>query len=132
MNELFLARGNIISSKGLGKLKLESISKKAIFIAPKTYCLETIDGNFIYKVKGLNKDIPLTINDFEALLEKDSSIKKNQRKCCLSNKSLNEGTISILEQTYTLQQTDNKRELIYSHSSNQLIDTKPYTINSLG
>jgi hypothetical protein len=121
MNELF---PGIVNSKELGKLKLENISTKAIFLSPKCYCLETIDSKFIYKVKGLINKTQINFDDFNSLLTKDSLITKNQTKWY---KSLTEGTISLLEQSYTLQQTDNKRELIYD-STNQLIGTKPYNL----
>jgi hypothetical protein len=45
-------------------MKLENLIKKAIFLAPKMYYLETIDGKTIYKVKGLKHDVELTKNDF--------------------------------------------------------------------
>jgi hypothetical protein len=53
-----------LSETILGKLKLETQNKKAIFLTPKVYCLETIQGEFIHKVKGLNHDINLTFDDF--------------------------------------------------------------------
>jgi hypothetical protein len=58
---------DLINSKILGKMKLENILTDAIFLAPKLYCLETEDGEVIYKVKGLSQDIELTMNDFEQL-----------------------------------------------------------------
>jgi hypothetical protein len=61
-------------------MKLENILKNAIFLAPKVYCLETIDGNIIYKVKGLKHEIELTMNDFKSLLNKDALIVKTQTK----------------------------------------------------
>lgn len=90
MNELY---PGIVSNTGLGKLKLETISKKAIFLAPKCYALETLDGSFICKVKGLTKDVTLSLSDFETLLIKDSVLVKNQTKWY---KSLSEGMISVL------------------------------------
>jgi hypothetical protein len=71
---------NLISETVLGKLKLENICKKAIFLTPKVYCWETIDGKVIYKVKGLKHDIELTMSDFEGLLYKDSLLEKLQDK----------------------------------------------------
>jgi DNA polymerase elongation subunit (family B) len=67
-----------ISSTILGKMKLEYICNKAIFLAPKVYYLETVDGKVIYKVKGLKHEVELTLNDFESLLYKDTFIKKVQ------------------------------------------------------
>lgn len=54
MNNIYT---NVVSNTGLGKLKLETISNNAIFLAPKSYCLRTIDGDFIFKAKGLQKHI---------------------------------------------------------------------------
>lgn len=55
---------DLVSEKILGEMKLENIITKAIFLAPKIYCLETEDGNKSYKVKGLSHDIELTLKDF--------------------------------------------------------------------
>lgn len=71
---------HFVNDKILGKMKLENICKKAIFLAPKLYCLLTEDDKFIHKVKGLNHDIKLTLNDFESLLYKDAFIEKSQIK----------------------------------------------------
>jgi hypothetical protein len=70
----------MIDSKELGKLKLEHSCKKAIFLSPKVYCLETEDNNFIYKVKGLSHDVELNIEDFSKLLYKDAFLTKHQSK----------------------------------------------------
>jgi hypothetical protein len=116
---------SFIDNKVLGKLKLENIGSKAIFLAPKVYCLLTKDGEFIHKVKGLNHEIDLTFKDFENLLNKDLKIEKTQVKW---KRSLNEGKINILEQLYTLKVTENKRKLIYKNS--KLVGTKAYKIAS--
>ena len=71
---------SLIDDKILGKLKIEYTCKKAIFLAPKVYYLETEDGEVIYKVKGLKHEIELTIQDFESLLYKDTTMKKTQTK----------------------------------------------------
>jgi DNA polymerase elongation subunit (family B) len=71
---------NLVNNKVLGKMKLENIIHKAIFLAPKLYCLLTEDDKLIHKVKGLNHDIDLTMTDFESLLYKDSFIQKHQIK----------------------------------------------------
>jgi len=116
---------HLIDSKTLGKMKLEYIINKAIFLAPKVYYLETEDGKVIYKVKGLSHDVDLTIEDFENLLFKDNYLEKSQIKW---RKNLHEGNISVINQLYTLKVTDNKRKLIYDQN-NKLIDTNPYIIN---
>lgn len=115
----------LISDSILGKLKLEHICNKAIFLAPKMYYLETEDGKIIYKVKGLSHDIKLNKNEFENLLFKQSFLEKFQSKW---RKFLNKGYIEILEQIYTLKITENKRKLIYNENG-KLISTKPYIIN---
>jgi DNA polymerase type B, organellar and viral len=71
---------NFISKTILGKLKLENIINKAIFLSPKVYYLETDEGKVIYKVKGLKHDVELTKNDFESLLYRDAILKKQQTK----------------------------------------------------
>jgi len=116
---------NLISNTMLGKLKLEHICKRAIFLAPKVYCLDTEDSGIVYKVKGLNHDIELTYNDFEKLLLKKTTLQKFQNKFM---RNLQEGNIRLLEQIYTLQVTDNKRELIYDND--KWISTKPYIIDN--
>ena len=68
---------NLVNDKILGKMKLENIINKAIFLAPKVYYLETVDGKIIYKVKGLSHNIELTMSDFKSLLFKDSFLKKS-------------------------------------------------------
>ena len=115
---------SFISKTILGKLKLENICKKAVFLAPKVYCLLTESDELIYKVKGLKHEIELTMNDFESLLNKDVYLEKNQSKWF---RNLSEGQINILEQIYTLKVTENKRKLIYKNS--KLIGTKAYKID---
>jgi DNA polymerase type B, organellar and viral len=115
---------NLISETVLGKLKVENICKKAIFLTPKVYCLETIDEKFIYKVKGLKHEVELTMEDFELLLNKDSLLQKTQNKW---RRNLSKGYIHLLEQLYTLKVNDSKRELIYTN--NKLTGTKAYKID---
>jgi hypothetical protein len=71
---------HLVNSKILGKMKLENICKKTVFLSPKVYCLETEDGKVIYKAKGLKHEIELTMNDFENLLNKDAFLEKYQTK----------------------------------------------------
>jgi hypothetical protein len=117
----------IVNDKELGKLKIESISSKAIFIAPKCYGLLDINQIFKFKVKGLNTEglSTLTKSDFEMLLNKETQISKSQAKWF---RSISESTILVKDTMYTIQQTTNKRELIYN-SDNMLIGTKPYVIS---
>jgi hypothetical protein len=115
---------SLVNSKVLGLMKLENIIDKAIFLAPKVYCLELENGDIVYKVKGLSHDINLTLDDFTNLLNKDSLLQKYQVKW---RKHIEEGNISVIEQLYTLQVTDNKRKLIYQNGI--LVNTKPFVIN---
>lgn len=71
---------HLIDNKQLGKLKLENICKKAIFLAPKVYCLLTESGKLITKAKGLSPEVEITMKDFENLLYKDVFIEKTQTK----------------------------------------------------
>jgi DNA polymerase elongation subunit (family B) len=62
----------MVSSTELGKLKLENVLDKAIFLAPKMYYLESEEGAIIYKVKGLKHEVELTLEDFNSLLFKQT------------------------------------------------------------
>lgn len=117
---------SLVSSNVLGKLELESINDKAIFLSPKVYCLLS-NNQIISKVKGLreNEISKLKMDDFEKLLYKDSSLKINHEK---HFKSLKDATVEVRKQIYTLKCTSNKRELIYD--DNKLINTKAYRINN--
>lgn len=81
-----------IDNKELGKLKLEHVCNKAIFLSAKVYCLETEDGQIIYKVKGLSHKIELTMENFESLLYKNTFLQKFQTKWV---KNLSEGHIKV-------------------------------------
>jgi hypothetical protein len=116
---------NLIDNKSLGKLKLEYLVNKAIFLSPKVYCLQLESGEIIYKVKGLKHDVELSMSEFEQLLNKKSILKKSQIKL---RKFLNKNHIEVLEQIYTLQVTDNKRKLIYN-KDNILVSSEAYKIS---
>jgi hypothetical protein len=116
---------HMVSNTELGKVKLEHIIRKGIFLSPKVYYLET-DNNTIIKVKGLNtKELKLTKEDFQSLLNKDVQLEKEQTKWF---RSIKDAQILLKRQLYTLKVTSNKRELIYD-SNNKLIATKPLIIN---
>ena len=65
---------SFVNSTILGKMKLEHIVKKGIFLAPKLYCFNTNNNELIIKTRGLSPNIQLQIEDFENLLFKDSEI----------------------------------------------------------
>jgi hypothetical protein len=46
---------DFVSNTILGKLKLEGIWDKALFLGPKCYVLENNDGSKVVKIKGLKK-----------------------------------------------------------------------------
>ena len=112
----------------LGQVKLEYIIKKAVFLAPKVYAIETIDGKNIIKAKGLTNEVinKLTFNDLKALLIKDSSKEFNQEKMF---KSVINGDISTSDMIYTLKSTANKRMHIYENGI--FTNTKPYNYNEI-
>jgi hypothetical protein len=66
----------------------------------------------------------ITLDSLIVLLNEDYHLTFNQRKWF---RSLGEANINILEQTYNLKVTGNKRELIYDNN-NILIGTKPLVI----
>lgn len=103
---------------------MENVSTRAIFISPKVYYLQTIDAEEIYKVKGLSKNSLLTQLDFETLLNHTTTLVRTQDKWY---KDLSKAHIIVKNQIYTIQQTDNKRELIYN-KNNHLVENKPYTL----
>jgi hypothetical protein len=116
---------SFISNTILGKLKLEGVYNKTVFLSSKVYCLSD-NGKIIYKVKGLKHTVDLSMEDFENLLFKESFLQKLHTKFV---RNLDKGHIQLLEQLYTIQVTENKRKLIYD-VNNKLIGTTPYIINS--
>ena len=116
----------LVDNKTLGKVKLENICKKAIFLAPKVYCLLTENNKFIYKVKGLKHEVNMTFKEFKSLLNKEKFIKKAQTKWM---RNLSDANINLIEQVYTLKVTENKRVLIFN-SKGLLVGTKAYKIGS--
>jgi hypothetical protein len=62
-----------VDSKKIGLFKLEKTYKKALFIAPKVYCLLERNNNEIIKFKSLNqKNLLLTYNYLKKYLIKDT------------------------------------------------------------
>ena len=114
-----------VSSKELGKLKLECKIKKAVFLNAKLYCYLTRTGDIIKKVKGLKFTGDLTLVNFENLLKKDATLEKSQVKW---KRSLTQGQIKLMEEIYTIQVNNNKRNLVYKN--NKLIGTKAYKIDN--
>jgi hypothetical protein len=116
---------SFIDPKTLGKLKLENICKRAIFLAAKLYYLETDSGKLVIKVKGLKDTTTLNYDDFKNLLYKNFIVERSHNKWF---RNLSESKINIIAQIYSIKVTDNKRELIYDNN-NKLISTKNYKID---
>ena len=122
---------SFINSTELGKMKLEGVYNKALFLAPKVYGLKNTASQLeeIIKIKGLNKDAikkNKIILEYLELLEKDSKLEFEQDKWY---KNLDVANILIKNELYTLKATNNKRELIYNNKD-ILNDTYPYIINN--
>jgi hypothetical protein len=105
--------------KEIGKWKLESQIKEAVFIAPKVYGYIDIDGNEVVKCKGFKNKLSFT--ELKSLLIKDNKLELNQVKWF---KSLKDSNITIKNQLYTLIPTSNKRNLIYKDC--KLEQTSPF------
>jgi hypothetical protein len=121
---------SFISNTKLGKLKLEGIYDQAIFLAPKVYALKNSLEEII-KIKGLTKDAiiknNISLNSLELLLNKDYKLAFNQRKWF---RNISQANINILEQTYTLKATGNKREMVYN-DKDLLVATQPILIKKM-
>ena len=115
--------------KELGLFKLENILHDAIFLAPKVYAGITEDGKEVIKIKGLSakslKSNNISFEVLKSLLHKDQELVFNQVK---SFKSLSDASITLINQTYKLVPTENKRQLLYNNDK-ILIGTKPLNIN---
>ena len=95
-----------------------------MFLAPKVYGGVTETGFEITKVKGLKNKV--AFKDLKSLLVKDNTLELNQEKWF---KNLEDSSITIKQQIYTLAVTDNKRELIYENDV--LVLTKTLITNCI-
>jgi hypothetical protein len=103
---------SMVSEMELGKMKLEFISNKAIFLAPKVYGYLTKTNEEIIKIKGLTKETiknNITLENLKQLLIKDNKLEAKQTKWF---KSLTEGQINLKEQIYSLKVTGNKNKRV--------------------
>ena len=88
----------------LGQMKLEYIIKRAVFLAPKVYGIEDINGNSIIKIKGVTVAAGIegmkliTVDSLEKLLIQNEEIEFKQFKWF---KKVLDGNISIHEAIYT-------------------------------
>ena len=114
---------DLISSTELGKLKLEYIFKDSVYIGPKIYAGITQDNDYICKIKGFKNSVDFDL--MKSLLIKDSKIKLNHIKWF---RSLENSNITLKDQIYELQKTENKRKIIYNLNDIG-INTEAYIIN---
>jgi len=118
---------------GLGKMKLEHVFSRSVYLSPKCYgglydpelskAKIIKEGPELVKVKGLKN--PVSFFELESLLYKNEKMEVEQTKWY---RHFDKGYISLKEELYTLRITSNKRELIYD-SNGKFVDTKPFELN---
>jgi hypothetical protein len=108
----------------LGKMKLEEIFQKVVYLSPKCYGGINTKNQEIIKIKGSKKKIKF--NELYKLLNKNEMINIKQEKWY---KLINDRAILVKNEYYTLMVTNNKRNLIYE--DNILISTEPILINEI-
>ena len=113
----------LVDSKELGRFKLEYIFKDSVYLGPKIYAGITSDNEYICKIKGFKNSIDFDL--MKSLLVKDSSLNLQHIKWF---RSLVNSNITLKDQVYELQKTENKRIIIYNND-NIAVSTKPYNIN---
>ena len=106
--------------------KLENVYNDICFLSPKVYGGITTQDKEIIKIKGY-KNTPAVIrfNEFKSLLIKDTTLNLQHIKWF---RSLVNSNITLKDQVYELQKTENKRIIIYNND-NVAVSTKPYNIN---
>lgn len=111
--------------KDIGLMKLENTLAEGVFIAPKVYGGIISDSLTEFtKVKGFKDNIEY--NDLKSLLDiNNKSLELNQDKWF---RSIENGSITIKNQLYTLRATENKRKLITV--DNKIVGTVPFTIDN--
>ena len=114
----------------LGQLKLEHVIQKAVFLAPKVYCIIDELGEEVIKIKGLTSDAikraGINFDTFEMLLQHNNYYDFEQDKFY---KDLAKGRVSILETTYNLKVTSNKRATLYKN--NVFTATAPFNYDDI-
>lgn len=112
----------------IGKMKLEHIFSKIVYVAPKVYGGYSITKNKeISKIKGLKiKNFPF--EKLEKLLDLNNNlppIKQDKWYKDISNRK-----IDVIEENYTLMVTGNKRKINYN-KENQIINSEPFIIDEI-
>lgn len=123
---------------GLGKFKLEYTIDEGVFITPKVYALNLVDGTQILKIKGLKKTVNSTIpadnrislSDLKSLLSNNPEF---SNKIKLENnkwyRDMKNEEIKIIDSFYSLSLNENKRSLITDVDGN-IINTLPFNIST--
>ena len=116
----------LVSKTELGKLKLEHLVARGVFINSKVYCLIDEKGNFINRAKGV-KSSSLTYSDYLTLLNNqniNTAVKVESKiNWKIGDVKINSKNISINSNSY------NKRSKIFDLYN--WIDTRPLFINTL-
>lgn len=111
----------------LGKLKLEHTIIEGYFVADKTYCIRTVEGEIIKRAKGVKAE-SLTVDDYKKMYKgetvfalKESSSRDYTKGSVIINIS---SDVKLNPSNYT------KRVKVYDNN-NKWIDTKPLYINAI-
>jgi hypothetical protein len=114
-----------ISPTVLGKFKLEQKIAKAIFLAPKSYRIQTVTDDEIIKHKGAGK--ALADNDWFICQLADTDLKRTLAYDNPFHRNWGELLIQHKSSKITMGLTSKKRLLIYNHKK-QWVGTKPIHI----
>lgn len=111
---------------GIGKLKLEHVIDKGIFITGKVYCLWNNKGDFISRAKGV-KSNSVSYFDYVKL------VNDNNINTAVKSESIidwNKGDVKITDKLVNINSSSfNKRSKIKTNG--KWVDTKPLIINTI-
>lgn len=116
---------SLVNKNELGKLKLEHIIKKGIFITGKTYCLIDENDNFINKAKGI-KSSSLNYEDYLKLLNNENV---NTAIKTMSKIDWVQGDVKIFDKENITINSNSYTNRIKIFKNNKWIDTKPIIID---
>ncbi len=109
----------------LGQFKLEYIAKKAIFLSPKLYILELLNGEQVIKARSLG-DENLTMNDF---IQMSYGLKLNKTKTKFITDMKNGGSVKKLNFSLELSPLNLKRQPHYSNDG-RISHTTPLKVQN--
>lgn len=118
---------SMISSKLLGKLKLEHEIAKGIFISGKIYCLIDKSGIFINRAKGIISS-SLLYDDYLKLLNNEKVYTAIRKE---SKIFWERGFVSIDNKNIILNSDSGNKRIKIFDKNNFWIDTKPTIINNI-